>query len=192
MSKVITALFIFQFLVYSQVFAQTERIEWGVETDPLSTAFGARTLSLVIAPPQFKHLSLFTNVVHANFPNWMDDLLNPKNKGKGFDSRIRIGGGFGIDYFFKEEREGFYAGLLNLFFQNEISRGAFSETIMSHNLIPRLGYRWFPFAKTRFYLSPFVGLRYEYSLEEVPVVDGIVFEAAGLRPFCTLHIGFHF
>ena len=178
------------------LFAQEKDKHWiGVETDPISTVFGARTLSVLIEPPKIEHWSLFLNVVHADFPNWMDDFLNPNNKGKDFDTWIRIGGGVGLDYFTKEEREGLYFGLLNLFFQNDIiskNQNDVPKSVLTHNVIPRVGYRWFPFQKIRFYVNPFVGLRYEYSLGEPQFIDGKEFLAAGIQPFGTVHIGYHF
>ena len=175
------------------LFGQDKEKHWiGLETDPISTVFGARTLSAVIEPPKIKHWSLFLNVVNADFPNWMDDFLNPKNKGKDFESEINIGGGFAIDYFIKEEREGTYFGLINLFFQNEISRNATSQIILTHNIIPRLGFRWFPFQKNNLYINPFLGLRYEYSLEKIQFVDGQEYLPAGIQPFGTVHVGYHF
>ena len=183
---------LFLLLGISQGAAQSERKWLGIETDPISTAFGALTLSVVVEPKAAKHWSLFMNIVSADFPNWMDDFLNPNNKGKGFDSKINIGGGLAFDYFLKEEKEGFYFGLINLFFQNEVRQNDTTETVITHNIIPRLGYRWYPLKKINIYLNPFVGLRYEHTPGSTKSVDGTVFEPAGIQPFGTLHIGFHF
>ncbi|KJD31195.1 hypothetical protein PW52_16770 [Tamlana sedimentorum] len=180
-------------LNFSKIYAQEKEKSWiGLETDPISSAFGAKTLSVVIEPQKSHHWSLFLNVVNADFPNWMDDFLNPKNKGKGFDSKINIGGGFAIDYFIKEERKGVYLGLINLFFQNEISRNTVSGKVLTHNIIPRVGYRWYPFKKAKLYVNPFLGLRYEYSFQNTLMIDGAVFTPAGIQPFGTIHIGYHF
>ncbi|MEL6659656.1 MAG: hypothetical protein AAFR36_24550 [Bacteroidota bacterium] len=164
----------------------------GIETDPVSTTLGARTLSVIVEPRTVDHWSLFLNVVRADFPDWMDDFLNPNNKGKNFTSRIAIGGGFALDYFPKQNREGLYFGLVNLFFQNEISRNTASRSIVTHNIIPRMGFRWYPFKKTNLYLNPFFGLRYEYSWQKSSTVDGTNHSTAGLQPFGTLHLGYHF
>ncbi|MEO0733104.1 MAG: hypothetical protein AAFZ52_09735 [Bacteroidota bacterium] len=174
--------------------AQTEVASggWSVETDPFSTAFGAKTLSVTIEPRRPEHWSLFLNVVSADFPGWMDDFLNPKNKGKAFDPRIRLGGGFGVDYFFRPERTGTYVGLLNLFFQNELRGSDNSVRLLTHNMIPRVGYRWYPFTKLRLYLNPFVGLRYEHAFGKRWSLAEEAFTPAGLQPFGTMHIGYRF
>ena len=165
---------------------------FAIETDPVSTVLGARTISLLLEPSQLPHWSFFTNVVQADFPDWMDDFLNPTNKDKGFETKINIGGGFAVDYFLQAQREGLYFGLLNLFFQNEVSRAEASEKVMTHNIIPRVGYRWYPFQKSAFYVNPFVGLRYEYAWDTAVRLEGQEFSAAGTQPFATVHIGYHF
>ncbi|MEO0727321.1 MAG: hypothetical protein AAFZ63_22430 [Bacteroidota bacterium] len=171
---------------------ELERNWLAIETDPVSTALGARTLSVIVEPSTIDHWSLFLNVVRADFPDWMDDFLNPNNKGENFTSRITIGGGFALDYFPKQSRDGLYFGLINLFFRNEISRNTTQRSILTHNIIPRMGFRWYPFEKTKLYLNPFFGLRYEYSWQKESTVDGTLYSAAGLQPFGTLHLGYHF
>ncbi|MCE7995572.1 MAG: hypothetical protein HEP71_26575 [Roseivirga sp.] len=175
-----------------QANAQNDKSWLAIETDPMTTVFGAKTISLLVEPEGLKHWSIFTNLVSADFPQWMDDLLNPKNKDKGIDSKIKIGGGFALDYFFKPEREGYYVGLINLFFNNELEKGVARETVLSHNIIPRVGYRWCPFKGRNFYLNPFLGIRYEYLIEEAVSLQGETFKAAGIQPFGTVHIGYHF
>ncbi|MEM9897552.1 MAG: hypothetical protein AAF789_14420, partial [Bacteroidota bacterium] len=147
----------------------------------------------VIAEPRgLEHLSLFANVISADFPDWMDNLLNPNNKDQGFDHSISIGGGAALDYFLRANREGLYFGMINLFFNNEVARGGQSVSILSHNIIPRAGYRWYPFKTTTFYLNPFAGFRYEYLISEEVIVDGSAYDGASLQPFGTIHIGYHF
>lgn len=180
-------------LFHFRASGQNQGNSWmAIETDPISTVFGAKTLSILVEPTQLPHWSLFFNVVNADFPDWMDDFLNPKNKGKGFDTKIGIGGGFAFDYFLKTERKGLYLGLINLFFQNDITLNDAKEKILTHNVIPRVGYRWYPFTKAAFYLNPFLGIRYEYALEGAVRIENQEFTPAGLQPFGTLHIGYHF
>ena len=181
------------FLFFFSASAQNQGNSWiAIETDPISTTFGAKTFSVLVEPAQLPHWSLFVNVVSADFPDWMDDFLNPKNKGKGFDIKIGIGGGFAFDYFLKPERTGLYFGMINLFFQNDITLNNATKKILTHNVIPRAGYRWYPFSRTAFYLNPFFGFRYEYALEGALRIENQEFTPAGIQPFATLHIGYHF
>jgi|GEM_PF-5563558 len=180
-------------LFFFSAAAQNQSNGWiAIETDPVSTAFGAKTLSVLVEPTQLPQWSLFVNVVSADFPGWMDDFLNPKNKDKGFDSKIEIGGGIALDYFLKPERKGLYIGLINLFFRNDITLNDAKDKILTHNVIPRAGYRWYPFTKTAFYLNPFLGVRYEYALGAAVRIENQEFTSAGIQPFATLHIGYHF
>lgn len=182
---------------FSKIHAQGKERSWfGLETDPISTTFGARTLSAVVEPAKMGHFSLFFNVVNADFPNWMDDFLNPKNKGKGLESKIKIGGGFGGDYFVKEEKEGLYFGLLNLIFEYQVRQSTGpsdeSNTFLTGNLIPRIGYRWYPSKKVNFYINPFLGMRYEYAMQNPLIYDTTEYLPAGVQPFGTVHLGYHF
>lgn len=187
-------------LSLSNLFAQEKEKHWiGLETDPISTVFGASTLSAVIEPQKVPHWSLFLNIVSADFPNWIVDFLNPKNKGKGFDTKIKIGGGFAVDYFINEEREGFYFGMINLFFNYQIRElnapTDESNNFLSHNVIPRVGYRWYPSNKSKFYVNPFLGMRYKNALQNPLIFDSgeyLEYEPAGIQPFGTIHIGYHF
>lgn len=179
-------------LLSSDLFAQ-RAIGWlGVETDPMTTVFGARTLSILVEPQKTPHWSLFLNVVYADFPTWLDDLTNPKNEGKGFDTRILLGGGAALDYFLKEERVGTYFGMIHLFFENEVIKDNERQEVLTHNIIPRIGYRWYPFRRVNFYLNPFLGLRLEHDFGKGMQVSGKAYEAAGLQPFGTMHVGYHF
>ncbi|MBO6523508.1 MAG: hypothetical protein JJ971_06780 [Balneolaceae bacterium] len=163
-----------------------------VETDPLTTVFGAKTVSLVFESEKVEHWSLFTNVVSADFPDWMDDFLNPKNKGKDFDTRIKLGGGLAIDYFFSPEKEGLYVGVINLAFNYQVQKDGSTEEILALNTIPRIGYRHF-FAKNKnWYLNPFAGFRYESLFDKSKMISGSEFKPAGLQLFGTVHIGYKF
>jgi len=162
-----------------------------IETDPMTTAFGAKTLSVLVEPAATPHWSFFGNAVRADFPSWMDDFLNPKNKGKELETSIAFGGGLSADYFLSETRNGWYVGVLNLLFNNEVAHSSGSYRVATYNIIPRFGYRM-PLYKHWLYLNPFAGLRYEYLLQDAPATDAAAFEAAGLQPFATVHLGIHF
>ncbi len=118
--------------------AQRGKIGLAVETDPISTVFGAKTF--LIEPHEIDHWSWFVNVVSADFPKWMDDLLNPKNKTIGLETKIKPRGGFAIDYFLKAKKNGCYLGVINLLSRNSANSGLESKecpSSLSHNINPR-------------------------------------------------------
>ncbi|MBV6646088.1 MAG: hypothetical protein KI790_11605 [Cyclobacteriaceae bacterium] len=163
-----------------------------IETDPTTTIFGARTLSIIIEPESLGHFSIFTNVVTADFPTWIEDLINPRMANKAFEAQIKIGGGFSVDYFLDADRTGWYFGLLNLFFKNQVSRNEQRQTFTTHNIMPRIGYRWFPFTNNNIYLNPFFALKGEYKLSGNNLVDGQRYKPQPIYAFMTVHIGYHF
>ena len=170
--------------------AQTSTINLLIETDPISTVLGARTLSIIIEPNDLEHWSFFGNIVTADFPTWMDNFLNPNNKGKGLTSKIKIGAGLAVDYFLDANRRGLYGGLLQLFFRNQISLLGVKGNITTYNLIPRIGYRWFAFGGNRLCINPFLGVRYEHAMGRTLVLLHETFQPAGWQPFATIHVGF--
>ena len=163
-----------------------------IETDPITTVFGAKTISLLIEPERLNHFSVFTNVVRADFPDWLDDFTNPHNEGQGFDHQIAIGGGAGLDYFKSPSKNGLYFGVLNLFFKNEVSAEGLTREITTHNIIPRVGYRKFIFNSSHVYINPFIGLRYEYVTAGDRSFITKTYEPAGIQPFGTVHLGYKF
>ncbi|OJJ15122.1 hypothetical protein BKI52_39325 [marine bacterium AO1-C] len=175
-----------------QVQAQESQQWLFIETDPMSTIIGARTLWLGIEPSKLSHFSFAANITTADFSNDIDDLLNPHNKGKGLDARVKIGGGLAIDYFFQKQQEKWYLGIINLLFVNEVSLNNQQMTALTHNVFGRVGYRWYPFQQKGFYVNPFLGFRYEYLPNGRVMLENQLFEAAGLQPFGSVHIGYHF
>lgn len=163
-----------------------------IETDPLTTVFGAKTVSLVFESEKVEHWSLSTNVVSADFPDWMDDFLNPANKGKDFNTNIKIGGGLAIDYFLLPEQEGWYVGVINLVFNYQVQKDGSTEEILALNTIPRIGYRHFFTENKNWYLNPFAGFRYEILFDKSTMISGSEFKPVGLQPFGTVHIGYKF
>lgn len=140
--KSIFAQIIFTIVLITSLKAQSST-NYHIETDPMTTMFGAKTISLVLENDNIKHWSVFANVVTADFPNWMDEILNPANKGKGFDSRIKIGGGLSVDYFLDSKNQGWYVGWIHLVFNYQVQKDGIGKNLLALNTIPRVGYRYF-------------------------------------------------
>ena len=97
--KQLHSLLVLLVLIPTSITAQTTGRHWlALETDPFTTAFGARTISLMVEPQGVEHWSFFANAVQADFPDWMDDFLNPRNNGKMLDARIAAGGGIALEF----------------------------------------------------------------------------------------------
>lgn len=181
-------------VVYNNSFGQEiDKSSFSLEIDPISTLLGAKTIWGVFHPKSNAHYTLGLNLFTSDFSNKVDDLLNPKNKGKEFETKVKVGGGISIDYFFTENHEGYHIGVANLLFNNEVSLFSEPQSFISHNIIPRLGYRWHPFSKKGLYLNPFLGLRFEYAFRKVQFQpQGVEFKTAGLQPFGSIHVGYKF
>lgn len=179
-------------VVYNTSYGQnTEKNMFSLETDPFSTVLGAKTIWGMYHPKSKAHYVFGLNLFTSDFSNKVDDLLNPKNRDKGFETKVKIGGGFSVDYFFAENHEGYYIGITNLLFNNEVELASETQTFLTHNVVPRAGYRWHPFPKLGLYLNPFLGLRFEYAFKNIQFEED-KFRAAGLQPFGSIHIGYRF
>jgi len=163
-----------------------------LEFDPLTTPLGARNLFVYIEPPALPHVSFSVGVFAADFPDWMDEILSYRNRGADFDSQVRISPGFTVDYFADDERKGWHAGMFNFFWRYRVRRNGMEATFTNHVLLPRLGYRWFPWTSVDVYLDPFAGLMFEYKLGGDNNLDGDVVKPTPIIPFASVHAGFHF
>ncbi len=161
-----------------------------LETDPLSTAIGARTLTLQWNPEESGGVALSAVAFSGEFPDFAQRLLRLRND-SGVDWRIGPSFGVGVDYFVASRAEGLFLGVVALEFHNVIERRGDRSRFFSINFIPRVGYRWFLDADSSIYVAPFGGPRFEFKLAGDNSVDGVVFEPTRVAPFATVHVGIH-
>ncbi len=110
----------------------------------------------------------------------------------GYDSKINASAGLTVDYFARADRTGWHAGVFMFLWRYEVSRNGDTSRFVNHVIMPRVGYRWFPFHRTNFYVDPFLGLMTEYTVRGDSRVDGEVYRPTPLIPFATVHVGYHF
>lgn len=178
--------------VYNNSYSQTiEKSVFSMEIDPISTVLGAKTIWGMYHSKSKANYVFGLNLFTSDFSNKVDDLLNPKNVDKGFETKVKVGGGMSMDYFFAKNHEGYYIGIANLLFNNEVELASEAQTFLTHNVVPRVGYRWYPFPKLWLYLNPFLGLRFEYAFKTIQFEQD-EFRAAGLQPFGSVHVGYRF
>ena len=162
----------------------------GVETDPVSSALGARTLTIQVDPPRLSGVALSAVAFSGEFPAFAQQALRLRND-DGVRWRIRPSFGGGIDYFWNRPGSGWFVGLVALQFHNRIARGNDRSDFHTLNLIPRIGYRWFFTNNINVYVAPFVGPRFEFRVAGDPAVGGAEFDIPTVTPFATMHLGIH-
>ena len=180
-------------LVMSPRPSEARDLGWvGVELDPMTTALGARNLLLYIEPPALPHWSLSGVIFASDFPDFVDGMLSYRNRDKGLDIKVKASPGMTVDYFFEGPRQGWHAGVFMFLWRYEVERGGDRAAFINHIVLPRLGYRWFPFDAVDFYVDPFAGLMFEYTIDGDTRVDGTRAQPTPLIPFATVHAGYHF
>ncbi len=163
-----------------------------IELDPITTAMGAKNLLVNIAPPKLSNWSLTGIAFAADFPGWVDNILSYRNRDEEFNSRINLSPGASVDYYIENERSGWHTGLLMFLWRYEVTRNNDRARFINHIVMPRVGYRWFPFETVDVYLDPFAGVMFEYNVDGNNQVDGSTVRPTPIVPFATIHAGYHF
>ena len=139
--------FLIIFLAISslQIDAKAQNSEFAVEFDPITTAVGAKNLLLYYEPKE-SHWTFSAIGFSADFPEWVTDFMSHKNKGKGFDYEIKPSLGLGTDYFVNKNKTGAHYGLILFLWNYEVSRNNQTAEFSNLEILPRAGYRYFPFS----------------------------------------------
>ena len=174
--------------------AKTDRkLGWvSVEFDPITTPLGARNLLVYLEPPALPHASFGAVAFASDFPGWVDDLMGYRNRGEGFDLRVRPSPGVVADWYLGEDRAGWHVGAFAFYWRYEAARGGDVARFQNLIAMPRVGYRWFPFDRLPVYLDPFVGAMFEARAGGESDLDGSRVRPSPVLPFATIHLGLHF
>ena len=172
--------------------AQDNRGQFAVEFDPITTSLGARNLLLYYEPNALEHWTFSGIVFAADFPDWVDDLMSYRNRDKNFESKIAPSLGAGTDYFFNRNKEGAHLGVILFLWNYEVSRNAQKAEFSNLEILPRVGYRYFPFSGVDLFLDAFAGLQFEIRAGGNNSLDGEEVEPTPILPFMTVHLGYHF
>ncbi|MEZ4403939.1 MAG: hypothetical protein R3B06_28200 [Kofleriaceae bacterium] len=172
--------------------AHAERGPVAVEFDPLTTALGARNLLVHVEPAAVPRWTFGAIVFAADFPDWVDHLMSYRNRDAGFDSQIGLSGGLATDYYPDPRRQGLHLGVIAFVWNYRVARGGDVTRFANLEVLPRVGYRYFPVRRLGLYLDGFAGLQAEFRLTGDAVVDGATVRTTPVLPFGTVHLGYHF
>lgn len=172
--------------------ANADRGPLAVEFDPITTAMEARNLLVHLEPKATPHWTFGAIAFAADFPDWVDDLMSYRNRDAGFDSRIELSWGLATDYYLDPRRQGLHVGAIAFVWNYRVARNGDVTRFSNLEIMPRAGYRYFPFRQVAIYLDAFAGLQAELHLTGDHEVDGVDVKATPLLPFGTVHLGYHF
>ena len=163
-----------------------------VEADPVPFALDGFSLHARIAHRALPGWVFGAGLYGLRFPGFYQDIF-PRNRGEGWNSRIRHAHALFVDYHFAGRPQGLFVGLQvaaqRLEVTNDNVQAAAAESV---NLLAmgRVGYLWRPF-EAGFYVMPWMGLGGTLSLGDRTVADQ-AYEVFPLAVFGTAHLGWMF
>jgi hypothetical protein len=164
-----------------------------IETDPSTFAFGGYAFHFRIKPKNSEHLVIGAGTYAMDYPSFLVDM-NPDNKGKDWNVRIKSAYGLFGEYYFKEANSKWFAGLQigmqNYKIKNDKLSGLDNE-YTNLLLMPSLGYTWTPF-KIPFYIKPWLGIGYTTKMSGDNKIGTSTYSISPIVPFLTLHVGYTF
>lgn len=137
----------------------------------------------VAAGYEFKRVRLSVNAFSSDLPSFAVE--------ENWSGKIKFGTAVRAQFYFNDERKGFYAGaqvgVLQMRYQyasdppSDVTQVAFT---------PTAGYRWFPFQRSGFYIMPAVGVGITLHTTAEVVGGGTTYDQHKAAYIAALHLGF--
>jgi hypothetical protein len=163
-----------------------------VETDPATFVFHGFAAHVRLRPKALPHWTFGGGAYALDLPSPFVEL-DPANRGKGWHSRISLGGAAFVDHYFHDDARGLFIGAQVGFQRYRITRdgapGATDFTALL--LMPRVGYTWQPF-DAGFYVMPWLGIGTAPRVAGDVTLAGQRYDVFPLVAFATLHAGWRF
>jgi len=183
--------YFFLFMISSFPAFAIESRTLSIEADPLPFILGGFGLHVRSAfSPSSKWIVGVGGAASIEMPDAFIEL-DSKNKGRGWDVKMKSAIGFHIERYGNEQRDGWFVGgqtsFQNFQIRNNNSASDFGLGIaMLHT-----GYLWYP-SDTGFYIKSWAGLGYQGKLSGNNSVGDKAYHINSLLPFATAHFGYRF
>lgn len=161
-----------------------------LEVDPMPFIFGGYSFSVRYARRHLPHWSAMGSVFSSDFP---DGMLSTTNRDAGWGSfHFRASQALFVDYNFSGTGRGFFAGPSVFVYNNEVTYEPTGELHAFTSIYPnvRLGYTWFPFAKSGFYLSPWMNLGRETMIGAQGASEAPEYVLDDVKYIVAIHLGY--
>ncbi len=141
--------------------------------------------------PKGSNWSYSAVVLKAEMSRGMADLLNSRNKGRGFgDEELRHGSvGIDIGRFWGDSHDGVHASVALNLFRLRVERGEEEGKLVTISPAVRIGYRWFPTNRRVFFIEPAMALGTQLRVAGDKDVGGIPYRSYGLIKAAGFHLG---
>lgn len=162
----------------------------GISTDASPWLLRGFSAIANIDPPATPHLRTSAEVWGMDMPGFAVDLA-PENQGEGWRRRVDVGIAPAIAWHPWKEGRGFHAGVMLNAMRSTVSRQGHpgEASFWTFEVLPRVGFRWFPFRDRGFFVDPWLGIGQLTRPGTPAPIGGEIYEEPPLQPIGTLHIG---
>lgn len=194
--KKLTVVFVLLFqawvgsVAYAQENPSTSKLGISLEIDPATFVFKGYSAHVRIKPPTSKHVLIGAGVYALDMPSMLVDL-NPENKAKDWNVRLKLGYGVFGEYHFREVNKRLFVGS-QLSFQtyqiekeNEPNKSEFTNILF----MPYAGYTIQPF-NFPLYAKFWGGVGYTNKISGSNELNGKTYDIAPITMFATVHVGY--
>ncbi len=167
-----------------------ERTDLLLELDPATFVLGGFSGHVRVRPAMLPAWSLGAGAYAMDLPSFVVGL-DPVNRGRDWNARIRLGAAFFADRFLGDAPRGSFVGLelgLQRMRLENPRLGPGSAEYSALLVMPRAGYLWQPFG-SGFYVMPWVGVGLARKVAGTTALGGETYHVPGVPMFATLHLG---
>jgi hypothetical protein len=170
--------------------ARAERPDLRVDVEPAAYVLRGFSVHLRAAVPWQPRLVAGLGAYGFDMPRLLVDLA-PGNRDEDWDVRLFLGSNVFADYFFGESpRDGWLAGG-QIGIQHFRARLAGEEeVVVTLVFMARVGYEWHPWARSGFYLFPWLGAAYAPEIDREG--DDLGYETPPVTPYGAVELGWRF
>ncbi len=176
--------------------AQTEdmtknKTSFAFEVDPMTFAFKGYAAHLRINPAPLEHWIFGIGLYGMNFPSPFVKM-HKDNRNDDWNVRLKLGVGLFSEYYFNEERKGWFIGSQTALQKYQVGLPTFdTKEFTTIVVMPYSGYRWIPF-NNGFYVQPWLGVGYTQKIAGSRTIGSKKYAILPIIPFMTFHIGYKF
>ena len=158
-----------------------------IDTDPSTFPLSGFSGWVMVKPAALEHVRFGAGGFGLEFPSFLVNVLNRTGE-EGWGFGVRGAMGFAA-YQFGDHR-GLYVGAYAGYLQTRYTRDAMSATANHVDLLPVVGYQWFPFDGYGAYVQPWVGAITWFGGSTT--IGTHTFKDPYVIPLAALHVGWEF
>jgi hypothetical protein len=163
-----------------------------LEIDPAPFIMEGHSFSVRYSNENLPHWSFTGSTFSGKYPN---GLLSKANKNNGWENlEFKCSNAVFADYHINADRKGLFFGPSLFSYKNEIENKNAGNKIRFRTVYPnvRVGYNWFPIKKLDLYLSPWVNVGKEFSIDSRNKYNNLTYQTNNIKYIAALHIGYKY